>query len=85
MSPTPEQRAYARLAGICFLANYVLQMLGDSVTIIFRGGKTFADTARYANENHLLWRVCLLEVGLAWISIGILAFALNASGMQINA
>ena len=76
MSPTPEQRAYARLAGICFLANYVLQMLGDSVTIIFRGGKPFADTARYVVENHLLWRVCLLEVGLAWISIGILAFAL---------
>ena len=76
MSPTPEQRAYARLAGICFLANYVLQMLGDSVTIIFRGGKPFADTARYVIENKLLWRVCLLEVGLAWISIGILAFAL---------
>jgi hypothetical protein len=74
--PTPEQRTYARLAGICFLANYVLQILGDSVTIVFRGGETFAETARYATENYLLWRVSLLEVGLAWIATGILAFAL---------
>jgi hypothetical protein len=74
--PTPEQRTYARLAAFCLLANYVLQGLGDSVTIVFRSGETFAETARYAAENHLLWRVCLLEVGLAWIAIGVLAFAL---------
>lgn len=74
--PTPEQRTYARLAGICFLANYVLQLMGDSVTIVFRGGETFAETARYATENYLLWRVSLLEVGLSWIATGILAFAL---------
>jgi hypothetical protein len=74
--PTPEQRSYARLAGICILANYVLQILGDSVTIVFRGGETFAETARYATENYLLWRVSLLEVGLAWIATGILAFAM---------
>lgn len=78
MDPTPEQRAYARLAGICILANYVLQILGDSVTIIFRNGETFAERARYATENALLWRASLLEVGLAWIAIGILAFALYA-------
>ena len=78
MDPTPEQRAYARLAGICILANYVLQILGDSVTIILRNGETFAERARYATENALLWRVSLLEVGLAWIAIGILAFALYA-------
>jgi hypothetical protein len=78
VDPTPEQRAYARLAGICILANYVLQILGDSVTIILRNGETFAERARYATENALLWRVSLLEVGLAWIAIGILAFALYA-------
>jgi Domain of unknown function (DUF4386) len=78
VDPTPEQRAYARLAGICILANYVLQILGDSVTIILRNGETFAEKARYATENALLWRVSLLEVGLAWIAIGILAFALYA-------
>jgi len=78
MNPTPEQRAYARLAGICILANYVLQGLGDSVTIMLRSGETFAEKARYATENALLWRVSLLEVGLAWIAIGILAFALYA-------
>ena len=76
--PTPEQRTYARLAGICILANYVLQGFGDFVTIIARSGETFAETARYAAENYLLWRVSLLEVGLAWIAIGVLAFALYA-------
>ncbi len=76
MNLTPEQRTYARLAGICFLANYVLQMAGDSVTIILRGGETAAEVARYAASHYLLWRVCLLEVGLAWISTGVLAFAL---------
>jgi Domain of unknown function (DUF4386) len=78
MEPTAEQRAYARLAGVCFLANYVLQGLGDSVTILLRGGETFAERARYAVGHELLWRVSLLEVGLAWVSIGILAFALYA-------
>jgi hypothetical protein len=78
VDPTPEQRAYARLAGICILANYVLQGLGDSVTIILRSGETFAEEARYATENALLWRASLLEVGLAWIVTGILAFALYA-------
>ena len=76
MDPTPEQRAYARLAAICFLANYLLQGLGDSVTIILRGGESFAEKARYAVDNELLWRISLLEVGLAWIAIGVLAFAL---------
>lgn len=78
MDPTPEQRAYARLAGICILANYALQGLGDSVTIMLRGGETFAERARYATENALLWRVSLLEVGLSWIALGVMAFALYA-------
>lgn len=76
MNLTLEQRTYARLAGICFLGNYVLQMAGDSVTIILRGGETSAEVARYAASHYLLWRVCLLEVGLAWIATGVLAFAL---------
>jgi hypothetical protein len=84
VDPTPEQRTYARLAAICFLANYVLQGLGDSVTIVLRGGETFAEKARYATENHLLWSVSLLEVGLSWIVIGILAFALYAVLEPVN-
>ncbi len=84
MDPTPEQRTYARLAGICLLANYVLQGLGDSVTIIARSGESFAEKARYATENDLLWRVSLLEVGLAWIAIGILAFALYVVLEPVN-
>ena len=39
MNPTPEQRTYARLAGICFLADFVLQGLGDSVSTDRRQGR----------------------------------------------
>jgi hypothetical protein len=73
---TTEQRVYARLAGICILANFVLQMLGDSVTILARTGDTFAEKTRFVADHYLLWRVSLLEVGLAWIATGVLAFAL---------
>jgi len=52
VNPAPEQRTYARLAGICLLANYILQGLRDSVTIVLRRGETFAETARYAAENY---------------------------------
>ena len=75
MDPTPEQRSHARLAGICLLANFVLQFLGDGVTIIARSGESFAEKARYATENALLWRASLLGVGLSWIAIAIVAFA----------
>lgn len=50
MDVTQEQRTYARLAGSMFLANYVLQGIGDSVTIVLRSGESFAEKARYAAE-----------------------------------
>src|SRR5262249_54338182 len=78
MEPTADQRTYARLAGICILANYLLQFRGDSVTIMFRIGETFEEKARYVVRHDLLWHVSLLEVALSWISIGVLAFALYA-------
>lgn len=81
---TTEQQAYARLAGVCFLANYVLQGFGDSITIIFRRGEPFAQVAHYAVENNTLWRFALLNVGLAWISIGVLAFALYVVLEPVN-
>lgn len=84
MTITQEQRTYARLAGLCFLANYVLQGVGDSVTIILRNGETFAQTASFVAENAVLWRFCLLNVTLAWIVIGILAFALYAVLEPVN-
>jgi hypothetical protein len=84
MDPTPEQRTYARLVGICFLAKFVLEGLGDSVTIIGRGGETFVEKMRYATEHHLLWRLSLLEVGLSWIVLGIMTFALYAVLEPVN-
>lgn len=84
MTITPEQRNYARLAGIMFLANYVLQGLGDFPTILARRGETFAQTARWAAESQLLYGVSLLEVAAAWIVIGILAFALYVVLEPVN-
>jgi glucan phosphoethanolaminetransferase (alkaline phosphatase superfamily) len=76
MQVTAEQRRYARIAGILFLAHFVIEMLGDYPTILARTGETFAQTARYVAEHETLWRAALLSVGLAWISIAVLAFAL---------
>src|SRR5262245_37233265 len=76
MNPTAEQRTYARVAGIAFLVNFVFQLAGDAVTIIARTGVTFEEKARYVVEHELLWRVSLLEVGVAWLATGVLAYAL---------
>ena len=84
MTLTPEQRTYARLAGITFLAKFVLEGSGDSVTIIARSGESFAETARFAAGHMVLWRFCLLNVGLSWISIGILAYALYVVLEPVN-
>lgn len=84
MTITPEQRAWARLAGILILAKIVLELGGDSVTIIARGGEGFAATARFAAEHMVLWRLCLLSVGLAWIVGGIVAIALYAALEPVN-
>ena len=76
MEVTAEQRTYARVAGIMFLAHFLIEALGDYPTIIARRGETFAQTARYIGEHPAVWRAALLCVGLAWISVAVLAFAL---------
>src|SRR2546421_126194 len=76
MEVTAEQRAYARIAGIMFLAHFMIEMLGDYPTIIARRGNTFAQTAHYIAEHETLWRAALLCVAMAWISVTVLAFAL---------
>src|SRR6202022_968531 len=84
MDATPEQRTYARLAGVMILANVVLQIGGDSVTIISHGNATFEETARFATESALLWRVSLAAVGASFVAIGVLAFALYAVLEPVN-
>ena len=84
MTITQEQRSYARLAGIMFLANYVFQIAGDFPTIIARRGETFAQTARWAAGSQLLYRVSLLEVAVSWIVIGVLALALYVVLEPVN-
>lgn len=81
---TREQRTWARLAGIMFLANYVLQGLGDYPTILARRGETFAERAGWAAESQQLYRIALLEVAASWIAIGILAFALYVVLVPVN-
>ena len=76
MEVTVEQRRYARIAGVVILAHFLVEMAGDYPTIIARGGETFAQTSRYVIENELLWRAALLSVGIAWITVAVLAFAL---------
>ena len=76
MKITAEQRTYARIAGLLFLAHFIIEALGDYPTIIARRGETFAQTASYVVEHESLWRAALLCVGLSWISIAVLAFAL---------
>ena len=76
MEVTAEQRTYARIAGIMFLAHFIIETLGDYPTIIARRGNTFAQTAHYIAEHEMLWRAALLCVGIAWISIAVLAFTL---------
>jgi uncharacterized protein DUF4386 len=84
MTITPEQRTYARIAAITFLAKTVLEGFGDGVTIIARGGKSFADTARFVAEHDALWRFALLNVGLAWIAIAIMAYAWYVMLQPVN-
>ena len=84
MTITPEQHTYARLAGTLILVKYVLEGFGDYVTIMARTGETFADTARHAAENDVLWRAALLSVQGAWITIGIGALALYAVLEPVN-
>jgi len=84
MTIAPEQRTYARLAGIMILAHVVLELGGDSVTILARGGESFDEKARFVAENIVLWRVALLSVGLSWIAIGILAYALYVVLEPVN-
>jgi hypothetical protein len=64
---TPEQRTYARLAGIMYLLNYGLQTVWDGLTLWGRGSASFAETARWAVEPDVLYRVALVHVAVAWM------------------
>lgn len=76
MTITSEQGAWARVAGITFLAKFVLETFGDTVTILARRGMSFTAIAGYAAAHDVLWRFSLLNVGLAWILICIQGYAL---------
>ena len=84
MTVTAEQRAYARIAGILILLKYVLEGTGDYWTIMARAGESFAETARYAAGSPVLWRFCLLNVGLAWMVITLQGFALYVVLEPVN-
>ena len=84
MTITAEQRSYARLAGILVFLNVALLGVGDGITIISRRSATFDETARVAAESAVLWRAALVQVAVAWIVIGILAFALYVVLEPVN-
>ena len=76
MQVTAEQRTYAHIAGIMLLVHFIIEELGDYPTILARSGETFTQTTRYIVEHETLWRAALLCVGIAWISVAVVAFAL---------
>lgn len=84
MDISNEQRTWARVVGICILAKYVLELSGDYVSIIARSGETVAETASYAAAHPVLWRTALLSVEGAWITIGVLAYALYVVLEPVN-
>lgn len=84
MAITAEQRTYARLAGIMFLLKYALEGVGDGVTIISRGSATFAETARWAAESAVLYRVALAHIAASWIAFAVVAFALYVVLEPVN-
>ena len=84
MDVTQEQRTWARVAGITILLKTVLELGGDTVTIISRTGASFEDTAHWAAQSDVLYRFALLNVGVAWIVLGIMAFALYVVLEPVN-
>jgi hypothetical protein len=81
---TQEQRTWARVAGITILLKTVLELSGDAVTIISRTGASFEDTAHWAAQSDVLYRFALLNVGVAWILLSIMAFALYVVLEPVN-
>jgi hypothetical protein len=84
MDATPEQRTYARAAGVMFLLKYLLEGTGDYITIISRSGEPLAATARLAAESGVLWRSALLSVVLAWLMLGGIGFAFYVMLVPVN-
>jgi hypothetical protein len=78
-----EQRTWARIAGVAILA-HLIEIAGDFPTVIARGGETFAQTAQFVVENAQLWRASILGVGLAWVIVVVLAFALYVVLEPVN-
>jgi hypothetical protein len=78
-----EQRTWARVAGVLMLAHLV-EIVGDYPTIIARGGETFAQTAQYVVDNAQLWRTALLTLGVAWILVVVVAYALYVVLEPVN-
>lgn len=83
MEVKAEQRTWAKVAGIAILA-HLIEIAGDVPTVIARGGETFAQTAQYVVENAQLWRASVLGVGIAWIIVVVLAFALYVVLEPVN-
>lgn len=84
MDVTQEQRTWARVAGITIVLKTVLELSGDAVTIISRTGANYEDTAHWAAQSDVLYRFSLLSVGVAWILLSIMAFALYVVLEPVN-
>lgn len=78
------QRAYARLAGCMYLANYVTALFGVMTLSWIRGSGDFAARASRILASEHLYRAALASMALSWVIIVILAFALYVTLEPVN-
>jgi hypothetical protein len=79
-----EQRVYARIAGVLYLVNYGLVMIGLIVPSRIRGSADFAETARRILGSEHLYRGALASLAVRWVTIVLLAFALFVTLEPVN-
>ncbi len=81
---THAQRAYARLAGWAYLANYALSVTGATVPASLRGTGSYADKAARAVAAQHAYGAALASSAVGWLLIPVLAYALYVTLAPAN-
>jgi hypothetical protein len=84
MPVDPTQRAWARLAGLLFLAAIFIAFGAGSVLSHIAGSGTFLETAARIAASERLYRAALSSMALVSFSSALLAFALYATLKPLN-
>jgi Domain of unknown function (DUF4386) len=78
------QRAYARLAGFMYFANYVTAVFGTFMPARIRGSGDFSEQAQRILASEHVYRTALTSMAVSWILIVFLAFALYVTLAPVN-